>query len=416
VSLPPLEGYESIRSSIRGAFRKGRLPQALLLKGPAGVGKQRLGLWIGQLLLCTGPDETVPCGACQGCRLAGKLQHPDLHWYMPLRKPPTRGSRSRDEEALEAARQDRIEEIRTDPLYPSHSEELLGLHLGTIRNLRRRAASRPSMAPRQVFLVANAEELAAQDGSPEAANALLKLLEEPPADTWLLLTSSEPGRLLPTIRSRTSSIHLPGLPPEQVARFLVQHGEVDEEDAGKAARLSSGSIGRALGFVPVEPDREDGPLESVRKEAFRLLRDALESRPGSRFARALQYGSSGARGLREHFAALEIWIRDLAAASAGHPEEILNQGAMEWLRRTAGDLSLDPARVARAVEHVQEARNQAAGNVNPQLLLFGLLQRLHAEMRGPEGVAGPAEGAAAPSRVRRGGPHPVGVLAGEARP
>lgn len=375
MSLHELVGHREGRLAVARAFDTGRLPQALLLHGAPGVGKQRFGLWIAQLLLCEKPSAEGPCGRCQGCRLAMRIEHPDLHWYVPVRKPPSKGSPQRDDEALEEARQTRIQELRSRPLQPTHSSEPLGLHLGTIRNLRRRAANRPSMASRQVFLVANAEELVSQEASPEAANALLKLLEEPPESLTFILTSAEPGRLLPTIRSRTSSLHLPGLPEDAVSTFLQEMRGVEASKAEATARLASGSIGRALGYLPDEGE-EDGPLEALRKESFRLLRDALSDDPAQRFSRALQYAPSGARGLRELLLGLEVWLRDLAAARTS-PEALLNRDAGDWLVRTVEELGIDPAAVARSMEALHDARAQAAGNVNPQLLLSGLLIRLN---------------------------------------
>lgn len=375
MSLHELIGHREARLAVGQAFASGRLPQALLLHGVPGVGKQRFGLWMAQLLLCEKPRGGTPCGECRGCRLSVRVEHPDLHWYVPVKKPPSRGSPQRDDEALEDARRERIEDLRGRPLQPTHSGDPLGLHLGTIRNLRRRAASRPSMASRQVFLVANAEELVSQEASPEAANALLKLLEEPPEGLYFILTSAEPGRLLPTIRSRTSSLHLPGLSNEAVSAFLQERRGVGADQANAVAGLASGSIGRALGYLPGE-DEEEGPLEALRKESFRLLRDALSDDPAHRFSRALQYAPSGARGLRELLLGLEVWLRDLAAAGQA-PEALLNRDAGDWLVRTVKELGIDPAAVARGMEALHDARAQAAGNVNPQLLLSGLLIRLN---------------------------------------
>ncbi len=375
MSLHPLVGHEGARESVTTAFLGERLPQVLLLHGPRGVGKQRFALWAGALLLCEAPGADGPCGGCRGCRLSGRVEHPDLHWYFPVPKPPSKGSRERDDEALEEARKTRLSELREAPLQPSHTEELRGLHLGTVRNLRRSAGSRPAMAPRRLYIVASAEELVAQDASPEAANALLKLLEEPPAGTHFILTSSEPGRLLPTIRSRASSLFLPALPVERVAAFLEEARDIPAEEAATAAALASGSIGRALGFL-AEGDA-DGPLEALRKEAFHLLRAGLSARPQERFARALGYRPSGGRGHHELLLALELWLRDLGAAAAGAPEAILNRDGRDWLVRVAEELEIRPAGVADAVAAVEETRAQAAGNVNPQLFFAGLLLRLN---------------------------------------
>ena len=98
------------------------------------------------------------------------------------------------------------------------------------------------MANGQIFIVGDAEMLVSQEASQEAANALLKLLEEPPGASRFILTSSEPGRLLPTIRSRTVSIHLTPVPVADVEAFLVAGVSADPNEAAWAATLSQGAI------------------------------------------------------------------------------------------------------------------------------------------------------------------------------
>jgi DNA polymerase III subunit delta' len=366
-----LEGHSDAQRAIARGLQAGRLPQVLLLHGPRGTGKQRFAHWIGQLLVCSDRGPEGPCGVCRDCGLALRLEHPDLHAYVPLPRPKRAGSVERDVEAFEELRAEWIEEARKHPLRPSGSEEVTALHLGIIRGLNRRARSLPSTGPYQLFLLADAEQLAQQESAQEAANALLKTLEEPSPGTHFVLTSSEPGRLLPTLRSRASSLYLPALPVAQVADFLVEHQEVEPEAAERAARLGGGAIGRALGFLPA--GGEDGPLERVRKEAFHLLRDALSPRAVDRYARALAYPPSGARGLLELLGALEGWIRDLGAAAAGAEAQLLNPDARNWLVKAAEANRISPIGLASALERVEQARTQALGNVNPQLLLMGLL-------------------------------------------
>ena len=148
--------------------------------------------------------------------MAMNLEHPDLHWYFPLAKP--KGVRpAKLAEAMEKARYDTIAERKERPLRPaSAATEPTGLYLAVAQTLRSHAHRRPAVGLRQVFVIGDAETLVPQESSQEAANALLKLLEEPPTSTLIILTSSEPGRLLPTIRSRTMPLHLPPLAPDAV--------------------------------------------------------------------------------------------------------------------------------------------------------------------------------------------------------
>lgn len=385
MTLHTIEGHDQLREAVVRAVSNSELAKVLLLHGPRGVGKQRLALWIGQLLLCESESQERPCGECRGCRASLRLEHPDLLWYFPIKRPSSKSSAARDQEAYEQVRTEVLAQRRARPLMASHTDEPLGLHLGTVRNLKREAARGATLASRRMFVLGEAQELVSQEASPEAANALLKLLEEPPESCWFVLTSSEPGRLLPTIRSRTVGLHTPPISDRQVRDFLSEHTDASSEEAERAARLCSGSIGRALGFLP--DDGELGPLERIRQEAFHLLRSALASQASDRFGAALAYSPAGARGLHELLTSLETWIRDLAvlASAAGTP--LLNPDASSWLSRTVADRSIDPRLAAECVQHVEESRTLAARNVNPQLILTRLLFRIRGGLQGPRSLA-----------------------------
>lgn len=373
MSLHPVQGHLDLRRAIAEARARDTLPSALLLHGSRGVGKQRLALWIAQLDLCEAPSATGPCDTCRSCRLALRLEHPDVHWFFPLPRPKKAGSPEKMAAALEAARFARLDEIREAPLQVPSSEATTGIYLAAARSLRKRAQSRPSMSPRQLFVIGDAETLVPQEASPEAANALLKLLEEPPSDTRFVLTSSAPGSLLDTIRSRTVPLLVRPLPEKEVVEFLIETG-ADPEQAGVAARLAGGAIGRALGYLPQGEDQ--GPFEKERRDAFTLLQAALGEGPGAGFAAGLKRGVTRARTLLGLLDALEVWLRDLAAVAAGRPEAVVNVDAVPWLTRRSGAAAIHPEAVARTLARLDEAALQARGNVNPQLLVAGLVRDL----------------------------------------
>lgn len=373
IRLHPVEGHRGARRALTRAHTSQGLPASLLIHGLRGVGKQRLALWLAQLQVCELPGKEGPCDECRPCRLALGLEHPDIHLYLPLVRPKG-ASGDRLADALELARIDALDELRAQPLRPSSSDESKALYLATVRNLRKIAHSPPAMAPVQVFIVADAEHLVPQESSQEAANALLKLLEEPPPSTRFILTSSEPGRLLPTIRSRSVPLHLARMEAHEVSAFLERHCSIDPEAAARAARLGQGSIGRALGFLP--EDGKPGPLESRRREAFELVQAALSPNRVDRYGFALGKPPAGARSLVELFAHVEEWLRDLAAVAAEVENEVLSQDSLPQLRTLVHRNGLSPAGLAAALSAVEEARELARGNVNPQLVVSGLATQL----------------------------------------
>ena len=380
VSLHPLFGHADLQASLSRAWATDSLPSSLLIHGPRGVGKQRLALWLGQLFLCPESGPTGPCGDCKGCRMAMNLEHPDLHWYFPLPKPK-RVRPAKLAEAMEEARYEALTERRQHPLRPaSAATEPTGLYLAVAQTLRSHAHRRPAVGPRQVFVIGEAETLVPQESSQEAANALLKLLEEPPPSTRLILTSSEPGRLLPTIRSRTMPLHLPGLSPDGVEEFLVEVGEVSRDDARRAAHLGRGSIGRALGFLPNEG--EPGPLEVLRTQAFELLTAASDTDAGAVYRKSLELAATRSRGLMPLFELLEDALRDLSATAARTSQGLINTDREELLERIRRGRDIHPLTVTRAFRHLEEAKELVAGNVNSQLIVVGLLTGIREELLG----------------------------------
>jgi DNA polymerase-3 subunit delta' len=372
-SLHPLCGHEAERRVLARAHREGTLPSALLLYGTRGVGKQRLALWIAQLVLCESPAEE-PCGRCHSCRLALALQHPDIHWHFPLERPKgVSGDRLGD--ALEDERAKALAERRRAPIRFDKLTEPAGIYLAAVQTLRRRAYTRPAMAREQVFVVGDADALVTQEASQEAANAILKLLEEPPAASRFILTSSEPGRLLPTVRSRMVPLHVGRLPPDLVRRFLVQAG-FEPGPAERAARLGEGSIGRALGFLP--DANEDGAvhLEALRVRALEILGATLAPGRSDAFRLAMTFPPTGARALTDLLDFVEAAFRDLAAIATGVPERAVNPEAAGLLARSHARTAIDPTDAARTLMVIDRARELARGNVNPQLLIAGLIEEL----------------------------------------
>lgn len=379
MSLPPVEGHAAERHGLAAAAASGQLPHSILLHGPPGIGKQRVALWLGQLLLCQQFPRQDPCGQCHPCHLAVRLEHPDLHWFFPLPRPRSAGA-DRLADALEEARAAELQIRREQPLRPSLPIGMAGIYLAQVQTLLRTAAARPAMGRRKVFVIGDAELLVSQEASPEAANALLKVLEEPPADTTIIVTATDPDLLLPTTRSRLLPVRLRPLPLADAAGFLVRHADVPPETARRAAQLAGGSIGRALGYLP--QGDEPAPLDEIRQQGRNLLQAALDRSGSQAAAAALAESPAGARaGFSDTLESLTLWLRDLGAAAGGAPDVVLNQDALPWLQETARSLP-DPAGISAAIRAVEETLQLTRFNINPQLATAALLRRVRQELLG----------------------------------
>src|SRR5688572_23422989 len=152
--LLPLTGHAVARRRLAVAARSGRLPQVLLVTGPAGVGKQRLALWLAQLVLCE-RRELDPCGECRACRLVQGLAHADLHWFVPIARPKAADSDKQVEEAAEALA-GTMEERRADGLWRA-PDGMASHSMSSVRLLQRRAALTPVEGGSRGFIIGDAD-------------------------------------------------------------------------------------------------------------------------------------------------------------------------------------------------------------------------------------------------------------------
>lgn len=339
--LPPLYGHEGVRRRLAGAIASGRLPQALLLEGPRGVGKQRLALWLAQTLLCEREEgRGEPCGACRSCRLVAGLAHPDLHWLMPVESARRGGDPDKQVELIEEALGEELARRRAQPLYvppfglASHS-------IAAIRLLLRRLALTPAMGGMKVFIIGDAERLVSQAGAEQAANALLKALEEPPHDTQFVLTTADREALLPTILSRVVRVKVHRLTDSVVTSFVQNELASQRQARDMAANVvaAEGCPGRLI--APPEDERGAAGSGALEDTFIRAARGPA----AARYALALAQKPFEARG---------AFSEMLDALLGRLRSEIRNGG--------------DPALLVRAIARVLDARELARGNVNPQLV------------------------------------------------
>jgi DNA polymerase-3 subunit delta' len=359
MTLPPLTGHRELRARLSGAVRAKRLPQVLLLTGGLGVGKQRLALWLAQSILCQAPGDE-PCGSCRACKLVGTLSHADLHWFVPVPRSKASDPDKQVEEVGQALAQ-MMEDRRAQPLY-GEVDGMASHSIATVRLLQRRAALTSVEGGARIFIIGDADRLVAQEASPEAANALLKLLEEPPDRSFFLLTTVEPRRMLPTIRSRAVTLRLGNLTNSEVREFLAAHlkPKPAAQELDDRVAFADGSIGRALGA------REDAGR--ARQAATQLLESVLQS-PAAAYETALRQPPWSARG--EFTAVLDALAELLGDAARNASGQQPRQDVPELLLRPRS-----PAALLTALGRVADAREGAWGNVNPQLLLAVLANEL----------------------------------------
>lgn len=308
-------GHEWAVRLLQLSLARGQLSHAYLFLGPPRIGKTTLAVALAQAVNCTG--DSPPCGECRSCRLIAAGRHPDIRLV--------------------------------------EGGEVRAILIDQVRTLQHEIVLSPVEARRRVVILTDF-----QGATPEAANSLLKTLEEPPAQVMLILTASQRERLLPTIFSRCRPLWLRPPSDETIARGLQARLDVPEERAHQLARLAAGKVGWA-----VQAARDESPLRQ-RAEHLRRIQEitGAGTLERLRWARDL---SEQADGLPAFLDCWLSWWRDLLLWRAGCPELIANVDQEATL--TAAAPSYGVPELLRGLKALNEARRRLDSNANPRLTL-----------------------------------------------
>jgi DNA polymerase III subunit delta' len=339
MSLSAVKSQDRAIAALEAALSRGHVHHAWLFHGPDGVGKELAAFGLAQALTCPEKPD-VGCGTCASCRRIEKRNHPDVTIMMPEDELVRRGLAGRSDFDHTPSRDIRIEQVR---------------------QLQERLAFRALEAKTKVAILVTAHAM-----NPPAQNALLKTLEEPPKDTVLILVSSAPDKLLPTIRSRCAKAAFGPLPIEFLTeRLMAGKKGVDEVTARQAAAMAAGSLARAMAF--------DVDALAERKsiiERYEAL-DPQDARGWLTLAETLAEDRATAELALD---VLQVWLRDVAAARVDGAT--LVNGDLQPLAMAAA-ARVSAANVHRRSLLIDEARNaitQRNGAVRIQL------ERLFVEM------------------------------------
>lgn len=346
-------GNTSVVDNLRSAIATGRLPHSLVIAGARGGGKYTLALMLTMVLECEVQPREVGTPAANGSAIR-ELASFCGHCRNCTRILESADIEARVEEAV-AAREDMRETDKKDTrvLVQTHPDVLivppdppqLMIKLGQIRTVIHRAQYLPTEATAKVFIIT------ASSFMKEAANSLLKLLEEPPSYVHLILLTENPGELLPTIRSRCAFARLGALPPQEIAELLAtRRPEWSRTDRELIGRLSDGAAGRALAFNLQE-------YTTARADALTLLAGIERTQDHSTLFRTTETYRSGAEGQVKTSAllrALATLLEDLLMLQSGAAERVRNIDRRKDLERLAQTVSFEWIESAmRAVDNAQ---------------------------------------------------------------
>ena len=312
--------HEKPKSLLLEAAANEKLGHAYLFRGPDGVGKKRAALTLAAALNCSNPVQHDACGRCTSCRKYGSGSHPDLLHISP---------------------------------------DGAAIKIGQVRELKHKLAFAPLEAKTRVIILEDVHTMRR-----EAANSLLKTLEEPPPDNLLILTADQAGDILPTILSRCQLIPFGPLDHNDMARVLMRETEIPESRALALAAVAEGSLGRARLLL-------DENILALRLELVEHLL-TTEKNPAETIPLVLRLSDKCAalkENIHELLAMLRLWYRDLVLIAAGTAPEVsaANKDLASFLETVKGRWSL--AQLHERLRLLDRAERQLLRNCSRTLVL-----------------------------------------------
>ena len=317
---------------LRSAIAAGRLPHSIILAGPAGAGKYTLALMLAMAVECerkprdlwsNGQTLAGFCGVCSNCtRIATSFALDDEIDKAVAAREDLRETDKKDTRVLIQPHPDVL-------IVPPDPPQLL-IKLGQVRSLIHSAHYLPAEAPKKIFI------LTAASFMKEAANSLLKVLEEPPATVHIILLAENPGELLPTIRSRCALVRLGALPVEDIEMLLAdRRHDVPPKQRTLIARVAQGAAGKALSF-------DLAAYTAARADALLLLRQATHEPDHSALFKMTETYRAGAEGQQKTadlLRTLSLLLEDILLLQSGTPELVRNTDLRADLERIAESVS-----------------------------------------------------------------------------
>ncbi|TPW13309.1 MAG: DNA polymerase III subunit delta' [bacterium] len=359
-----LIGQDEAVGRIRANLAADRLPHAYLFHGRVGVGKTTAALALGRRLLCSDPGPLDACERCANCFRSGHFNHPDLFLLPPTPSAP-------DSQAGEGQRLDWINSVQSEfirsPIFQLDESRPLEHRIATMRWLKQESSRAASGSGWKIFILKRAGQL-----NVEAANAILKLLEEPNPGTLLILGVGRPADLPDTIKSRCALVRFRDLPVEEIVRLLLERagkaGDTVSDTAVRlAARVARGSLTRAASLL-------DEDVIGLRDDAVTFV-TARTGQPEIHERLDPWLRGKDRSRLDLLFDLMLLWQSDLVRVKLGAVdpgEGLANHDRLQDLMAEAPDRSFEE--IESSVQAVEEARRAVDGHGYLPLVLPALVE------------------------------------------
>lgn len=353
-------GQEEIKARLIQEANSGRVAHAILLTGPSGCGKLALAIAYARYLLCEQPKDGDACENCSSCRTSVNFVHPDLHFVYPIikyKRPELSISDVYIKEWRERLSKGLYFDME-DWLYDMKAENQQALiYAAESDNIQRKLSLKSTLGGRKVMVIWLPEKMHAT-----CANKLLKLIEEPPAETIFIMVSDEPEKILPTILSRTQRIEVKGIETDKIAESISRFHPSD--DAATVARSARGSYTVALKAIDQSRDNDLFLDLFIMLMRLSYQRKIKEMRKWSE-----QVAGMGRERQKNFLDYCQKLIRENFIYNFRQPE-------LNYMRQKEADFAKNFARfvnernVIKIMDELSDAARDIEQNTNPKMVFF----------------------------------------------
>jgi len=314
---------------LRDMLARDRFPHAVVLSGAPGSGKYTLALMLAQTLNCLAPTQTdgLPdfCGHCANCTRIAQSADLDARFAEAVEARENLRETDKKETRL-------FVQTHPDVLVVPPDPPQMMIKVDQVRRVIETIYYRPSEGKERVYIFTDSAFMK------EAANSLLKVLEEPPDFATIFLLTENPGELLPTIRSRSMVFPLAALPAEEIESYLAKHHpEWKSQQRSLVARLCQGAVGRARSF-------DLATYVAARSNALTILKSALQGGEHTelfKITESYRPGAEGREKIEQLIHTLYALLRDMMFISAGTPDLVRNIDIQSELTKLAESSDFD---------------------------------------------------------------------------
>jgi DNA polymerase-3 subunit delta' len=367
-------GQERVINILKNIYVNNRVAHAYIFSGKEGVGKDAVAIEFAKLLNCDSRiSETEACGKCVSCNRISSLNSANFRIITAL--PAGRKELTEDENPISILKDDdrenyltEIEKKSNDPYYKINIPNANDIKISSIRQIRKEIYLTGETGKKKIYLISNADQM-----NPQSSNAFLKILEEPPGDALIILTTSRVNSLLPTIIGRCQKINFDSIAKKDLISYLLNlRSDLPQKEAEFYANIADGSISKCRDII-------DSYYLELRELSIAMLASLL-TRNQIELGKIISgiIGYKDKERIRQFLVMLIYWFRDIASVKSGENDKIINVDKIDRLVKFNERFISDNYKIINLLE---DGIHDVDMNINPELLVYNLVYKIKSLIR-----------------------------------